>query len=64
MAIDGASRNPIRCLPAARFDPKALPDRMTDLLAYYLHDLSPHVIRFTDSFAVHWYGLAYVLAFI
>lgn len=36
---------------------------MTDLLAYYLHDLSPYVIRFTDSFAVHWYGLAYVLGF-
>ena len=36
---------------------------MTDLLAYYLHDLSPHVIRFTDTFAVHWYGLAYVLGF-
>lgn len=33
------------------------------MLAYYLHDLSPHVIRFTDSFAVHWYGLAYVLGF-
>lgn len=36
---------------------------MTDLLAYYLHDLSPHVIRFTDTFAIHWYGLAYVLGF-
>ncbi|SKB08931.1 phosphatidylglycerol:prolipoprotein diacylglycerol transferase [Prosthecobacter debontii] len=32
-------------------------------LAYYLHDLSPYVIRFSDSFAVHWYGLAYVLGF-
>ncbi len=36
---------------------------MTDLLAYYLHDLSPHVWRFTETFAVHWYGLAYVLGF-
>jgi phosphatidylglycerol:prolipoprotein diacylglycerol transferase len=36
---------------------------MTDFFAYYLHDLSPHVIRFTDTFAVHWYGLAYVLGF-
>lgn len=32
-------------------------------IAYYLHDLSPHLIRFTDSIAVHWYGLAYVLGF-
>ncbi len=32
-------------------------------LAYYMHDLSPHLIRFTDRFAVHWYGLAYVLGF-
>jgi phosphatidylglycerol:prolipoprotein diacylglycerol transferase len=32
-------------------------------LAYYLHDLSPYVVRFSDSFAVHWYGLAYVLGF-
>lgn len=32
-------------------------------LAYYMHDLSPHVIRFSDRFAVHWYGLAYVLGF-
>lgn len=33
------------------------------MLAYYLHDLSPFVVRFTDSFAIHWYGLAYVLGF-
>ncbi|MBX7212295.1 MAG: prolipoprotein diacylglyceryl transferase [Verrucomicrobiaceae bacterium] len=33
------------------------------MLAYYLHDLSPFVIRFTDSFGVHWYGLAYLLGF-
>ena len=31
--------------------------------AYYLHDLSPFVFRFSDSFAIHWYGLAYVLGF-
>lgn len=36
---------------------------MTDFFAYYMHDLSPYVIRFTESFAVHWYGLAYVLGF-
>jgi phosphatidylglycerol:prolipoprotein diacylglycerol transferase len=33
------------------------------MLAYYLHDLSPHAIRFTEKFAIHWYGLAYVLGF-
>jgi phosphatidylglycerol:prolipoprotein diacylglycerol transferase len=32
-------------------------------LAHYMHDLSPHVIKITDSIAVHWYGLAYVLGF-
>ena len=33
------------------------------LFAYYLHDLSPYVIKFTDKIAIHWYGLAYVLGF-
>lgn len=33
------------------------------MLAYYLHDLSPHVIKFGERFAIHWYGLAYVLGF-
>ncbi len=32
-------------------------------LGYYMHDLSPFVIRFTDSVKIHWYGLAYVLGF-
>jgi phosphatidylglycerol---prolipoprotein diacylglyceryl transferase len=36
---------------------------MTSSPAYYLHDLSPYLLRFTDSFALHWYGLAYVLGF-
>lgn len=31
--------------------------------AYYLHDLSPHVVRLFGGFAIHWYGLAYVLGF-
>lgn len=35
----------------------------TGMADHYVHDLSPYVIRFTDSFAVHWYGLAYVLGF-
>lgn len=29
----------------------------------YLHDLSPHLIRINESFALHWYGLAYVIGF-
>ncbi len=33
------------------------------MLACYLHDLSPFVIKFTDTLALHWYGLAYVLGF-
>lgn len=33
------------------------------MLAFYLHDLSPFVIRFSDSIAIHWYGLAYLLGF-
>lgn len=36
---------------------------MNSLLAFYLHDLSPHIVRFSDRFALHWYGLAYVLGF-
>ena len=36
---------------------------MTAFFAYYLHDLSPHIIRFSERFAIHWYGLAYVLGF-
>jgi phosphatidylglycerol:prolipoprotein diacylglycerol transferase len=33
------------------------------MLAYYIHDLSPFVLRFTQSYGVRWYGLAYVAAF-
>jgi phosphatidylglycerol:prolipoprotein diacylglycerol transferase len=33
------------------------------MFAYYLHDLSPYMIRFTETIAVHWYGMAYVLGF-
>ena len=36
---------------------------MPMLFAYYLHDLSPFVFKFTDKIAIHWYGLAYVLGF-
>ncbi len=33
-------------------------------LAYYVHDLSPFLIRLTDSIGLRWYGLAYVAAFV
>ena len=33
------------------------------MLAYYLHDLSPFIVRFSNGAGLHWYGLAYVLSF-
>lgn len=33
-------------------------------LAYYVHDLNPFVIRFTEAWGVRWYGLAYLAAFL
>jgi phosphatidylglycerol:prolipoprotein diacylglycerol transferase len=34
------------------------------MLAYYLHDLDPIILRVYDNIGPRWYGLAYVLAFI
>ena len=34
------------------------------MLAYYVHDLSPFLLRFGGNFGVRWYGLAYVAGFI
>ena len=34
------------------------------MIAYYLHDLDPFIIRIWDGFGVRWYGMAYVLAFV
>jgi len=34
------------------------------LLATYVHDLNPVLIRFTDTFMIRWYGVAYLLAFL
>ena len=34
------------------------------MLAYYVHDLSPFLIRFNENIGVRWYGLAYVAAFL
>ena len=33
------------------------------LLAYYIHQLSPFIVRFNERVGLHWYGFAYVLAF-
>ena len=33
-------------------------------LAYWVHDLKPEIIQFTDKLAVRWYGLAYVSGFL
>jgi phosphatidylglycerol:prolipoprotein diacylglycerol transferase len=32
--------------------------------AYWVHNLSPFLVRFTDSFGLRYYGLAYALAFL
>ena len=34
------------------------------MLAYYVHDLSPFLLRLGGNFGLRWYGLAYVAAFI
>jgi phosphatidylglycerol---prolipoprotein diacylglyceryl transferase len=33
-------------------------------LAYWVHDLSPFLVRFTDTFGIRYYGLAYLLGFL
>lgn len=33
-------------------------------LAYWVHDLSPFLIRFGDNFGIRYYGLAYLLGFV
>lgn len=33
-------------------------------LAYWVHHLSPFVFRFTDTFGIRYYGLAYLLGFV
>lgn len=34
------------------------------MLGYYVHDLSPFLLRFSENFGLRWYGLAYVAAFL
>ena len=32
--------------------------------AYYIHQLSPFIVQFGGNFGLHWYGFAYVMAFV
>lgn len=41
-----------------------LPDLLYLPLAYWVHDLSPFLIRFNEHFGIRYYGLAYLLGFI
>lgn len=34
------------------------------MLGYYVHDLSPFIMQFTDTFGLRWYGMAYLTAFL
>jgi phosphatidylglycerol:prolipoprotein diacylglycerol transferase len=34
------------------------------LLAYWVHDLSPFLVRFTDTIGIRYYGLSYMLGFL
>lgn len=34
------------------------------MLAAWLHDWSPIIVKFTDTFALRWYGLSYALGFL
>lgn len=34
------------------------------VLAAWLHDLGPFLVRFTDSFGLRWYGLSYAIGFL
>lgn len=33
-------------------------------LAYWIHDLSPFLVRFGENFGIRWYGLAYLAGFV
>ncbi len=34
------------------------------MLAYYVHDLNPFVVQFTETWGIRWYGMAYLAAFL
>ena len=37
---------------------------LASVIGYYLHDLSPFLVRFGESMGIRWYGLAYVAGFL
>lgn len=41
-----------------------MPDSLPVVAAHWVHDLSPFLIRFSDTFGIRWYGIAYVLGFL
>ena len=41
----------------------AMPTSFPDA-GYYIHQLSPFIVRFGNGFGLHWYGFAYVMAFV
>jgi phosphatidylglycerol:prolipoprotein diacylglycerol transferase len=48
------------------FSPRTLPNRpqrMPLLLAFWVHDLSPFLIQFSDQVGIRYYGLAYIAGF-
>lgn len=40
------------------------PFTLPAMFAYYVHALSPFLLRFNENFGLRWYGLAYVAAFV
>lgn len=41
-----------------------MPLPVSSLLAYWVHDLSPFLVRFNEQFGIRYYGLAYLLGFV
>ncbi len=34
------------------------------MLAYYIHDLNPFLLQFSETWGIRWYGMAYLAAFV
>ncbi len=60
IAKHGTTRDRCACLRSGG-SARHLPSRMPD---YYLHTLSPFIVRLWGNTGLHWYGFAYVLAFV
>lgn len=41
-----------------------MPDFTPAVAAHWVHDLSPFLVRFSETFGIRWYGLAYVMGFL